>query len=921
MGQLPENKGGGGSPQNLEAEKKKIESLANQVLKKNELWYIIDRRWYDQWKKYVENDGYGWESKSNTNLNPGPIDNTDIFTDETYEQMKDNLSEDVEFVMLPKTGWEYLVNTYGIVADGMAIERKVIEQGAFFKKCVIEIYPMQLRLSPYDNRKEVVKRNFSKRNTVGEIEEEVRKTFQIPEETPVKLWSAYLPTSLESLEKQKSVEDSALQPGQVVVFETKKDGKWMHTPTSTSVSSNSQNGAHKSVNTYGLRNTSPTRGRVTTAGLCGLNNLGNTCFMNSALQCLSNVPALCNYFLNETYKTELNKTNPLGMGGKLAKAYARLVQSIWSGEQSSFAPREFKMEVGRFAPRFSGYQQHDSQELLSFLVDGLHEDLNRISKKPYVEMKEADGRDDQLVAEESWSIHHLRNDSIIVDTLHGLFRSKVDCPECPRISVTFDPFCFISLPLPLKRQRTLECSFVPLKYDGKIYKYKVTVNKTGCIRDLCKAVSELTNVPSTEMAATDVYNSRFHKIFKPSEGINGIYEKDYIHVFQKPLNMTMVPVYMRHLSSSGPNPSAHLFGQPFLVPVDIRNTTYRQLYKTVLKATWRYIKDDELKSDVARLICDEDFIDDKAEEDDVDWIQPPVHQLFSLKVVNSFGTQLLRVLHDTDSPLDLSENTYITADWSYHVYEHQLMQHHWSDVSENHESMATANIRKANSGVQLHDCMRLFTTEEQLDKDDAWYCSDCKKHQQATKKFDLWMLPPVLIIHLKRFSYTRYSRDKLDTLVNFPTRDLDLSDFIVNPNKGSLPKPKRCYNLIAVSNHYGGLGGGHYTAYAKNHIDKQWHYFDDSSVSLSSEDRVVTKAAYMLVYQRQDLEAWLDVNPDKSFPYLEPIFSPRAMGLGGPACSAMGTSFKYDGVNASNGHQLDEDTLNNNNADDDMDTS
>ena len=70
-------------------------------------------------------------------------------------------------------------------------------------------------------------------------------------------------------------------------------------------------------------------------------------------------------------------------------------------------------------------------------------------------------------------------------------------------------------------------------------------------------------------------------------------------------------------------------------------------------------------------------------------------------------------------------------------------------------------------------------------------------------------------------------------------RDLDLSDFVVNPKKHTFPEDKRRYNLIAVSNHYGGLGGGHYTAFAKNCIDKQWHYFDDSSVSLSSEDRVV----------------------------------------------------------------------------------
>jgi len=53
--------------------------------------------------------------------------------------------------------------------------------------------------------------------------------------------------------------------------------------------------------------------------------------------------------------------------------------------------------VGRFAPQFSGYQQQDCQELLAFLLDGLHEDLNRIRKKPYIQLKDADGRPDKVV--------------------------------------------------------------------------------------------------------------------------------------------------------------------------------------------------------------------------------------------------------------------------------------------------------------------------------------------------------------------------------------------------------------------------------------------------------------------------------------------------------------------------------------------
>jgi ubiquitin C-terminal hydrolase len=59
-----------------------------------------------------------------------------------------------------------------------------------------------------------------------------------------------------------------------------------------------------------------------------------------------------------------------------------LLSEIWSGSYSTVAPRTFKQVIGEFQPRFSGYAQHDSSELLSFLLDGLHEDLNLVKKKP-----------------------------------------------------------------------------------------------------------------------------------------------------------------------------------------------------------------------------------------------------------------------------------------------------------------------------------------------------------------------------------------------------------------------------------------------------------------------------------------------------------------------------------------------------------
>lgn len=150
-----------------------------------------------------------------------------------------------------------------------------------------------------------------------------------------------------------------------------------------------------------------------------------------------------------------------------------------------------------------------------------------------------------------------------------------------------------------------------------------------------------------------------------------------------------------------------------------------------------------------------------------------------------------------------------------------------------------------NKGISIQDCLDEFTHEEMLGEDDLWYCPRCKKHQQATKKFDLWKAPDVLVVHLKRFSNSRALRDKIDTFVDFPVQGLDLSSMVGEKliakkllaegvdvdalRLGNLDEPL-IYDLFGVDEHMGGLGGGHYRAYALNHLNEKWYHFDDSYV-------------------------------------------------------------------------------------------
>ena len=252
----------------------------------------------------------------------------------------------------------------------------------------------------------------------------------------------------------------------------------------------------------------------------------------------------------------------------------------------------------KFAPHFRGYEQHDTQELLSFLLDGLHEDLNRVTDKKYVEDVESDGSGDlDEVAVRAWSGYLERNRSIVVDLFQGQLKNTLQCKKCSHKCIKFESFMYLTVPIASK------CDTVE-----------------SCIAEFCKI--------------------------------------------------------------------------------------------------------------------------------------------------------------------------------------------------------------------------------ETLSGENKWYCCKCKTHVDATKKFDVWKLPPVLIIILKRFDFKR--RRKIDQFIQTPTVDFDLSRTVK-----SVQKDPPIYDLFAVSNHLGGLGGGHYTAYCKNRSSEKWFEFNDERVSEISEKSVINnKSSYVLFFNR-----------------------------------------------------------------------
>uniref|UniRef100_A0A8C3H046 Ubiquitin carboxyl-terminal hydrolase 8 n=1 Tax=Corvus moneduloides TaxID=1196302 RepID=A0A8C3H046_CORMO len=350
-----------------------------------------------------------------------------------------------------------------------------------------------------------------------------------------------------------------------------------------------------------IRNLNPVFGGSGPA-LTGLRNLGNTCYMNSILQCLCNAPHLAEYFNRNLYQADINRSNFLGHKGEVAEEFGVIMKALWAGQYKYISPKDFKITIGKINDQFAGYSQQDSQELLLFLMDGLHEDLNKADNRKRYKEENNDHLDDSSAAEIAWHKHKQLNESIIVALFQGQFKSTVQCLTCHKRSRTFEAFMYLSLPL------------------------------------------------------------------------------------------------------------------------------------------------------------------------------------------------------------------------------------------------------ASSSKCTLQECLRLFSKEEKLTDNNRFYCSHCKTRRDSSKKIEIWKLPPVLLVHLKRFSYDGRWKQKLQTSVDFPLETLDLSQYVIGP-KTSLKR----YNLF--SNHYGGLDGGHYTAYCKNASKQRWFKFDDHEVSEISASSVKSSAAYILFYTSYEQRA------------------------------------------------------------------
>ena len=272
-------------------------------------------------------------------------------------------------------------------------------------------------------------------------------------------------------------------------------------------------------------------------GLVGLNNLGNTCYMNTGLQCLSNCELLTKYILGKYYEKDINKTNPIGSQGEIIDKYAKLITHIWYGNKNCLYPLQFKQAFGKVYQAFNDFRQQDSQEFISYLLDILHEDLNKVNNKPYIQEKDlSNDLSDEEIFKIKKEIYMCRNQSFIADLIYGFYKSTVFCPNenCKNISKSFEPFSNISLSLlneselrkieefkeeknKLLGLKELSVYFIPFKINYKPLFFKIKIKKDMNIIDFRSKIEIVTGFYKNSF---DIYKLQDNEFIHMKSDIN-----------------------------------------------------------------------------------------------------------------------------------------------------------------------------------------------------------------------------------------------------------------------------------------------------------------------------------------------------------------------------------------------------------------
>uniref|UniRef100_A0A3Q2QWW6 Ubiquitin carboxyl-terminal hydrolase 33 n=1 Tax=Fundulus heteroclitus TaxID=8078 RepID=A0A3Q2QWW6_FUNHE len=523
-------------------------------------------------------------------------------------------------------------------------------------------------------------------------------------------------------------------------------------------------------------------------GLTGLKNIGNTCYMNAALQALSNCPPLTQFFIECGGLVRTDKKPAL------CKSYQKLVSDLWHKNRPSYVvPTNLFQGIKAINPMFRGYSQQDSQEFLRCLMDQLHEELKEPVSEPFDpsnsvavdDVPEEDGRSQS------------DND----------FQSCESCGSSERAADNEAPCSNVAMENSNEAEtRILEQEEFQANREWQKEKnmindlYRSGVNGADIDKDVDTA-TETTPIISSQGALK--VQGRTSDCFSDIQMCN----------ITRPHSPVAAEGHIPKTSSSPPkatsgwlnlNPAHKKAVTTFSPPRNKRQKKYRSVISDVFDGT--------IVSSVQCLTCDRVSVTLENFQD----ISLPIP-----------GKEDLAKLHSATHQTSLVKagscgEAYAPQGWIAFVMEYiKRFVWFWGPV------------------VTLQDCLAAFFARDELKGDNMYSCEKCKKLRNGVKFCKMQNLPEILCVHLKRFRHELMYSTKIGTHVSFPLEGLDLQPFLAKDGAAQTTS----YDLLSVICHHGTASSEMHHIYTVCP-----HYTMHQKEVVKKKKRKIQKEIYVLTY-------------------------------------------------------------------------
>ncbi|KAJ8286874.1 hypothetical protein GJAV_G00044320 [Gymnothorax javanicus] len=555
-------------------------------------------------------------------------------------------------------------------------------------------------------------------------------------------------------------------------------------------------------------------------GLTGMKNIGNSCYMNAALQALSNCPPLTQFFLDCGGLVRTDKKPAL------CKSYQKLISELWHKKRLSYVvPTSLSHGIKLVNPMFRGYAQQDTQEFLRCLMDQLHEEL----KEPLAEC----GGGDRCEGDERRDGDCSPSEDEFLSCDSGSSSDRGEGGDGTRgmgeAELLIQDECGgrggagagggISEKERLKERKI---SGSPLHRGSQEMDEDADVDTAAEEGGPARGVEEeeggaanlRQNQSQNRIASEPDNEASMHctssRSCSPAHALQELHPK-----------LSSSPPRSSPLRSVGVAYSlkkAHLL----LGAKKKKQARFRSVISDIF--------DGSILSLVQCLTCDRVSTTVETFQD----LSLPIPGKEDLAKLHSSIHQNL------PAKTGACPDNYASQGWI-------------SYIMDSIRRFVVSCIPSWFWGpmVTLEDCLAAFFAADELKGDNMYSCERCKKLRNGVKYCKVLRLPEILCIHLKRFRHEVMYSFKINSHVSFPLEGLDLRPFLAKESSSQITT----YDLLSVICHHGTAGSGHYIAYCQNVINGQWYEFDDQYVTEVHETVVQNSEAYVLFYRKSSEES------------------------------------------------------------------